>query len=53
MLCIGGYVFDTKRERRARLCAILENSYPEVAILQDYETDEFYIQATENLIAEE
>ena len=53
MLCIGGYVFDTKRERRALLCEVLENSYPEVAILQDYETDEFYIQATENLIAEE
>lgn len=33
MLCIGGYVFDTKRERRALLCEILENSCPEIAIL--------------------
>ena len=52
MLCIGGYVFDTKRERRALLCEVLENSYPEVAILQAYETDEFYIQLTENLTEE-
>lgn len=53
MLYIGDLVFDTERKQRARLCAVLENSCPEIAILQDYETDKFYIQLTENLSAEE
>lgn len=45
-----GYLIDTKNRRVVSLCGAIANTYPTIYVLQDLDTDDFYLADDSNLI---